>query len=53
VDPLVSVISDPDRQAASELAVELGGLPLALEQAAAYIRASLDSLAGYLALFRQ
>ena len=53
VDPLVSAISDPDRQVASELAVELGGLPLALEQAAAYIRASLDSLAGYLALFRQ
>jgi len=44
---------DPDRRAALELAVELGGLPLALEQAAAYIQASGDSLAGYLALFLQ
>ena len=35
------------------LAVELGGLPLALEQAAAYIQATGGSLAGYLALFQQ
>jgi hypothetical protein len=52
-DFLVTTTSDPDRQAASALAVELGGLPLALEQAAAYIRESVDSLAGYLALFRK
>ena len=32
---------------------QLGGLPLALEQAAAYVQASGDSLAGYLALFRR
>ena len=38
---------------AVELAGELGGLPLALEQAAAYVQASADSLAGYLASFRQ
>ena len=50
---LVSRTGDPDQQAALELAGELGGLPLALEQAAAYIQASGDSLAGYLALFRQ
>jgi len=31
---------------------ELGGLPLALEQAAAYITAAGRDLAGYLALFR-
>ena len=31
----------------------LGGLPLALEQAAAYVQASGDSLVGYLASFRQ
>lgn len=36
-----------------ELAAELGGLPLALERAAAYIEASGDSLTGYLALFRR
>ncbi len=44
---------NPDRRAALELAGELGGLPLALEQAAAYVQASGDSLAGYLAAFRR
>ena len=50
---LVGRTGDPDRRAALELAGELGGLPLALEQAAAYVQASGESLAGYLALFRQ
>ena len=50
---LVGRTGDADRRAALELADELGGLPLALEQAAAYMQASGDSLAGYLALFRQ
>ena len=50
---LVSRTGDPDRRAALELAEELGGLPLALEQAAAYVQASGESLAGYLSLFRQ
>ena len=50
---LVSRTGDPDRRAALELAGELGGLPLALEQAAAYVQASGESLAGYLSLFRQ
>ena len=50
---LVSRTGDPDRRAALDLAGELGGLPLALEQAAAYVQATGDSLAGYLALFRQ
>ena len=44
---------DTDRRAALELAGELGGLPLALEQAAAYVQASGGTLAGYLASFRQ
>jgi hypothetical protein len=44
---------DADRRAALELAGELGGLPLALEQAAAYVQASGDTLAGYLASFLQ
>ena len=44
---------DADRQAALDLAGELGNLPLALEQAGAYIQATRDSLAGYLGLFRQ
>ena len=50
---LVSRTGDPDRRAALELAGELGGLPLALEQAAAYIQATGGTLAGYLASFRQ
>ena len=45
---LVSRTGDPDRQAAADLAGELGGLPLALEQAAAYMQATGDTLAGYL-----
>jgi len=44
---------DTDRQAALELAEELGGLPLALEQAAAYVQATAGSLAGYLGSIRQ
>ena len=43
---------DPGRQAAWDLADTLGGLPLALEQAAAYIQATGITLAGYLSLFR-
>src|SRR5215831_5940379 len=39
-------------QAAAELATELGGLPLALEQAASYAQATDTTLARYLALFR-
>jgi hypothetical protein len=50
---LVGRTGDADRRAALELAGELGGLPLALEQAAAYVQATGDSLAGYLAAFRQ
>jgi hypothetical protein len=50
---LVSRTDDPDRHAAQDLADLLGGLPLALEQAAAYVRARGESLSGYLALLRQ
>jgi tetratricopeptide (TPR) repeat protein len=50
---LVNRTGDQDWQAARDLADILGGLPLALEQAAAYIRATGDTLAGYLALFRE
>ncbi len=49
---LVNRTGDADRAAACELAAELGGLPLALEQAAAYLQATGTSLAGYLLLFR-
>jgi hypothetical protein len=50
---LTARTGDPDERAAGELATELGGLPLALEQAAAYVHATGDTLAGYLASFRQ
>ena len=51
-DFLVTRTGDPDRAAARELAAELGGLPLALEQAAAYMQATGTILAWYLPLFR-
>jgi hypothetical protein len=52
-DFLVRRTGDPDRQAAADLARELDGLPLALEQAAAYILATGGTLAGYLGFLRQ
>lgn len=39
-------IGGADRDAAWDLAGELGGLPLALEQAAAFMRAAVESIAG-------
>ena len=50
---LVTRTGDVNGQAARELAGELGGLPLALEQAGAYVEASGGSLAGYLESFRR
>ena len=49
---LAARTGDADQDAALELAAELGGLPLALEQAAAYIQATGTSMARYLPLFR-
>ena len=49
---LISRTGDPDRTAARDLAGVLGGLPLALEQAAAYTQATGMTLAGYLSVFR-
>ena len=43
---------DADHGAAGKLAVELGGLPLALEQAAAFMHATGTPMARYLQLFR-
>jgi Tetratricopeptide repeat len=48
---LVNRTGDRNEQAAEELAAGLGGLPLALEQAAAYIQATGTTLAGYLSMF--
>ena len=52
-DFLVNRTGDLDRQAARDLADELGGLPLALEQAAAYIWATGNNLTDYLDSFRR
>jgi transcriptional regulator with XRE-family HTH domain len=49
---LASRSGDRDGRAARDLAAELGGLPLALEQAGAYIEATGGTLAGYLSVFR-
>jgi hypothetical protein len=52
-DYLVRLTNDADRRAALELAGELGGLPLGLELAAAYIQATASSVARYLVLLRR
>ena len=49
---LLARTGSADAVAAGELADVLGGLPLALEQAAAYMTASGRDMAGYLELFR-
>jgi hypothetical protein len=49
---LVTQTGDPDEEAAAGLAEGVGGLPLALAQAAAFIQAAGISLAGYLSVFR-
>ena len=51
-DFLVNRTGDADRAAARQLAGELGGLPLALEQAAAYMQATGTTLARYLPMFQ-
>ena len=52
-DFLAARTGDADRQATAALAEAVGGLPLALEQAAAYAQATGNSLAAYLALFHK
>src|SRR5215510_5948866 len=52
-DFLAARTGDTDGQAATALAEAVGGLPLALEQAAAYAQATGNSLAAYLALFHK
>jgi hypothetical protein len=50
---LVARTGDTDRRAAAGLAEAVGGLPLALEQAAAYTQATGNSLATYLTEFQR
>ena len=53
VEFLLKRTGHEDEAAAGQLAEELGYLPLALEQAAAYIEHAGRALAAYLALFRE
>jgi transcriptional regulator with XRE-family HTH domain len=50
---LLARTGEPDHTAARELADELGGLPLALEQAAAYMQGAGKSMTSYLSEFRR
>ena len=52
-DFLVNRTGEADWAAARDLAEELGGLPLALEQAAAYVQGTGTTLARYRSLFRE
>jgi hypothetical protein len=49
---LISLSQDGDREAARVLAQELGGLPLALAQAGAFVRTNALTLVDYLRLYR-
>lgn len=48
-----AAVNQQEQAAAQEIIAEMGGLPLALEQAGAYIDATQCSLSEYLHLFRQ
>jgi Tetratricopeptide repeat len=49
---LVDRTGETDERAATDLAADLGGLPLALEQAAAYMQATATTLPRYVSMFR-
>jgi tetratricopeptide (TPR) repeat protein len=53
VEFLLKRTGQADREAAGKLAEALGDLPLALEQAAAYIDETGESVSGYLRMFRE
>jgi len=53
VEFLLKRTGQTDREAAGKLAEALGDLPLALEQAAAFIEATGESVSGYLRMFRE
>jgi tetratricopeptide (TPR) repeat protein len=52
-DAPLTAAADPARDTAMRISEELGGLPLALDQAGAYIEETGCGLAGYLDLYRQ
>ena len=52
-DASLENVSTEDRATAEAIVTELGGLPLAIDQAGAYIEETGESLAGYLTLYRE
>ncbi len=52
-DASLESVSAEDRAIAEAIVTELGGLPLAIDQAGAYIEETGESLAGYLTLYRE
>lgn len=52
-DEAILLLGDNDEKAARAVAAELGGLPLALTQAAGFLRTNAISLAAYLHLYRE
>jgi len=53
VEFLLKRTGQTDQEAAGKLAEALGDLPLALEQAAAYVEQTGESVSGYLRMFRE
>lgn len=53
IEFLLTRTGEPDQVAANELAEELGDLPLALEQARAYVERTGGDLSHYLSLYRE
>jgi tetratricopeptide (TPR) repeat protein len=53
LDVPLSGAADADRDTAKDISKELGGLPLALDQAGAYVDETHCGLAGYLDLYRK
>jgi tetratricopeptide (TPR) repeat protein len=51
-DEPVSAANDADRKRAEQISRELGGLPLALDQAGAFVEQTPSSLADYVVLYR-
>src|SRR5438270_2104403 len=49
----IAQASESDQRLAVDIVIEMGGLPLALEQAGAYIEENQSSLADYLKAYRQ
>jgi len=52
-DALLEAATEADQRTAKEIATQLDGLPLALDQAAAYIEETSCGLSGYLDLYRK